>query len=31
LKPHYDSQFREFALENRILYLAVANAYQVLF
>ena len=31
LKPHYDSQFREFALENRILFLDVANAYQVLF
>ena len=33
LKPHYDSQFREFALENRIglLFLDAANAYQVLF
>jgi len=30
-KPRYDSQFRQFALENRILLLDVANAYQVLF
>jgi len=31
LKPHYDSQFREFALENRRLFLDAANAYQVFF
>jgi len=31
LKPHYDSQFREFALENRKLFLDVASAYQVFF
>jgi len=29
LKPHYDSQFRVFALENRRLFLDVANAYKV--